>query len=75
AEAKNIETLESDLRRKSWRRYSQRKNCSMEIGGICGEVGYQGNLYGFLPYLFLGHELHVGKATSFGLGMMEVEIF
>jgi hypothetical protein len=68
-----VKTKKSDLGWKTWQRYSQRKNSFMNLGGMVGQIIYQGELDEYLPYLFLGEEVHLGKSTSFGLGMMKVE--
>jgi len=76
AQAKNgIEIIDSKFFWKNLRRYSQRKNLFMNLGGLLGEISYQGELYKFLPFLLLGQELHLGKATSFGFGMIQLELF
>jgi hypothetical protein len=68
-----VKTKKSDLGWKTWQRYSQRKNAFMNLEGMVGQIIYQGELDEYLPYLFLGEEVHVGKSTSFGLGRMKVE--
>ena len=43
----------------------------MKLGGLIGDIVFEGEKNLFLPYLvpiFLCEELHVGKGTSFGLG-------
>lgn len=51
-----------------WERYSKRQDRRMRLGGIIGDVTYKGNLDIFLPFLVVGSWMHIGKATSFGLG-------
>jgi len=46
----------------------------MELGGLIGEVGFEGNLTPFLPYLLLGDKIHAGKNTSFGLGKYSIQV-
>jgi len=55
-----------------WERYSSRQNTRMKLGGIIGNITYQGNLLPFLPFIILGKYVHVGKGTTFGLGQYEV---
>ncbi len=39
------------------------------MGGVLGEVTYEGDAIGeFLPLLVLGSWVNMGKGTSFGLG-------
>ncbi len=44
----------------------------MLMGGLVGEVGYAGDLAEFLPLLRYMEKVHLGKATTFGLGKIEV---
>ena len=70
--AQAINVCNSTLCWNEWSRYSGRQKEWMQFGGLLGEVGYQGNLAPFLPYLRLGEWLHVGGKTSFGLGKYEI---
>jgi CRISPR/Cas system endoribonuclease Cas6 (RAMP superfamily) len=46
----------------------------MNFGGFVGDVGYRGDLINqFLPLLISGELLHIGTATSFGLGKYQIE--
>lgn len=49
-------------------RYSNRQKGARKLGGLEGDVTLEGDLTPFLPWLQLGEIMHVGKATSFGLG-------
>lgn len=52
-----------------WTRYSSRQNTKMHMGGMIGRVQFQGQALGTLwPLLVLGQWIHVGKATTMGLG-------
>jgi CRISPR/Cas system endoribonuclease Cas6 (RAMP superfamily) len=42
------------------------------MGGMIGEVIYRGHLSEFLPLLRLSEKIHLGKATTFGLGKIRV---
>lgn len=66
--AGEIEIVTSDLRWVDWKRYSNKQEQSMFMGGITGTVTYQGNLMEFLPLLRLCEKFHLGKQTTFGLG-------
>ncbi len=57
-----------NLRRHKWERYSRRQDKRMQLGGILGELDYEGNLAPFLPLLVLGSWVNLGKHTTFGLG-------
>jgi hypothetical protein len=63
-----IPTKESRLRWFDWKRYSNRQEQAMLMGGMTGEISYQGDLEEFIPLIKFGELVHVGKATAFGLG-------
>jgi len=71
-EASQVSIVEFTIRWHDWERYSQRQDTRMKLGGIVGDITYGGDLARFLPYLLLAQELHVGKATSFGLGQIAI---
>lgn len=72
--AEGVRKVSSGLRWYDWERYSSRQGARMRLGGLVGEVEFEGELAQFLPYLFLGELVHLGKGTSFGLGRYEVKI-
>jgi CRISPR/Cas system endoribonuclease Cas6 (RAMP superfamily) len=72
ARAEKIETENSTLRWFDWQRYSNRQEQSMFMGGMVGEITYQGELTEFLPLLQYCEKVHLGKATTFGLGQIKV---
>lgn len=74
AEADAIHTRRSALRWRDWERYSTRQKARMNLGGLMGEVTYEGEFDRFLPYLRAGQLTHVGKATSFGLGKYQLRL-
>lgn len=51
-----------------WERYSHRQGRKMNLGGFVGKLQWPKSLEIFPPLLEAGVYLHVGKATSFGLG-------
>lgn len=65
-------SLHSDnqaLRWRDWTRYSSRQDSLMQMGGLVGELTLSGDsLRPLWPLLRLGEMVHVGKATSMGLG-------
>ena len=66
--AKAIVTESSTIRWFDWKRYSNRQDQSMLMGGMVGEVNYIGNLNEFLPLIRFCEKVHLGKQTAFGLG-------
>jgi hypothetical protein len=73
-EAKAIRVKGSHLRWKDWERFSTRQQSFMKLGGLVGEISFQGQMGRFLPFLRAGELTHVGKATSFGLGKYGLHI-
>ncbi|MGQ9689475.1 MAG: CRISPR system precrRNA processing endoribonuclease RAMP protein Cas6 [Desulfobaccales bacterium] len=71
--AQEVQTLRSSLRWFDWRRYSQRQDQAMLMGGLVGSITYQGNLGEYLPLLRFAEKVHLGKATTFGLGKIRLE--
>ena len=53
-------------------RYSNRQKTAMLLGGLQGDITYEGDLTEFLPLLQYCQKVHLGKQTTFGLGRMEV---
>lgn len=70
--AQEVVTTRSSLRWFDWRRYSNRQETAMLLGGMTGEVVYHGNLKPFIPLLRYAEKVHVGKATTFGLGKIRL---
>lgn len=70
--AEAIDSLSENLRWYDWERYSNRQQARINMGGLVGEVVYQGDFTPFWPYLALGEQVHVGKGGSFGLGRYEI---
>ena len=55
-------------------RYSQRQGTKMKLGGVIGEVSYQGEISEYLPLLEFGRWVGLGKSTVFGLGQMDYKV-
>lgn len=72
--AKEIRTVRSDLRWVDQERYSRRQGRSIPQGGWVGAIVFEGELTPFLPYLWLGEQVHVGKGATFGMGRYEVDL-
>jgi len=73
AQAETVTTKHKYLHWLDFSRYSSRKKQELKIGGFVGRMDYEGDLAPFLPLLILGEYLHVGTATTFGLGRYELE--
>jgi hypothetical protein len=72
ARAQEVEVVRSSLRWCDWPRYSQRQDQAMLLGGLLGAITYQGNLGEYLPLLRFVEKVHLGKATTFGLGKVRL---
>lgn len=59
----------ADTRWQDWTRYSSRQQQCMQLGGMIGKATFVGATGKFLPLFRLGEYLHLGKGTTFGLGM------
>ncbi|NVM21961.1 MAG: CRISPR system precrRNA processing endoribonuclease RAMP protein Cas6 [Desulfobacterales bacterium] len=70
--AKAVEITDSSIKWFDWKRYSNKQDQSMLMGGIVGSVVYSGDLGEFLPLIRFCERVHVGKQTSFGLGKIEI---
>lgn len=66
--AGSVRVAENRLSWFDWRRYSNRQERKMFMGGMTGSVTYEGNLAEYLPLLHFVEKTHLGKNTSFGLG-------
>jgi CRISPR-associated endoribonuclease Cas6 len=71
-EAKKIKVIRSDLRWFDWQRYSNRQSTKMKMGGLIGEILFEGDFKPFINFLLLGEYIHVGKGTTFGLGKYKI---
>jgi len=72
--AKEIATQKTNLKWYAWQRYSARQDRRIDMDGFVGEIAYEGNMAPFLSLLRAGEVLHVGKATTFGLGRYEMRL-
>ena len=69
--AKKVEILSSTLQWQDWRRWSNRQDDEMSLGGLIGAITYQGAIGRFLPLIEQARLFHLGKQTSFGLGAFD----
>ena len=72
--AEAVETVNSELKWFDWKRYSNRQDQAMLMGGIIGSVTYGGDLGEFVPFIDFCSRVHLGKQTTFGLGKISYEI-
>ena len=72
ARAQEVQIAAADLSWHDWRRYSNRQDQAMLMGGMVGQVTYTGPVGEFLPLLKYNEQVHVGKATTFGLGKLRL---
>ncbi|NQU02591.1 MAG: CRISPR system precrRNA processing endoribonuclease RAMP protein Cas6 [Syntrophaceae bacterium] len=70
--ADDIKIEDSAIEWVDWKRYSNKQEQSMLMGGIVGTVSYTGDLAEFLPLLRLCETFHMGKQTTFGLGKLTI---
>jgi hypothetical protein len=70
--AEQVGIAENHLHWFDWSRYSARQDRRMFMGGIMGSITYDGVPADSVPLVRLGARLHLGKATSFGLGRVAV---
>lgn len=71
--AMNVETKESSIKWFDWRRYSNRQEQAMLLGGMVGSATYADVPHEYLPILRFCEDVHLGKQTTFGLGKLKVE--
>ncbi len=72
ARADDVRIVRRDLRWKDWQRFSNRQHTKMKMGGFVGEITLEGDLNPFSELLRAAEVVHVGKATTFGLGKVEI---
>ena len=73
AAARSTAALSTELKWSEWTRYSSRQKTKMQMGGITGTVQLSGeDIKPFWPLLWIGQWLHIGKATSMGLGHYQI---
>lgn len=71
---KEVHVRSQNIRWYDWTRYSSHQNTKMKLGGIVGEIEYQGDITPFIPFLLLGEYIHVGKQSTFGNGTIKVDV-
>jgi len=74
AQAEVIETTGSQIKPVTWSRFSSRQQQTIRMGGITGDLEFSGNLQPFLPLLWAGQYLHVGRGATFGNGQYQLRL-
>ncbi len=72
--AKDIKVVENNLNWLDWRRYSNRQERAMFMGGITGSITYEGDLDAYLPLMEFCEKVNIGKGTAFGLGKFKIQL-
>jgi CRISPR-associated endoribonuclease Cas6 len=70
--SKEIKVKSSNLKWYDWERYSARQDTRMKMGGLVGDITFEGDIEPFMPLIKAGEVLHLGKGTSFGLGKYNI---
>lgn len=70
--AESVTIEDSALRWFDWKRYSNRQDQAMFMGGMTGSITYRGSLQEFMPLVRVAEEVHLGKQTTFGLGKIRI---
>ena len=72
ARARNVSVKETHIGWYDWRRYSNRQEQAMMMGGMVGKIIYENVPREYVPILKFCEQVHLGKATTFGLGKIKV---
>lgn len=72
--AQHVMVKDNQLTWFDWQRYSARQDKKMFMGGLTGEIEYQGDLMPFYPFFRVAEKVHAGKNTAFGLGKICIDI-
>lgn len=74
AQAETVHPVLAELSWYDWERYSNRQKTYMRMGGLIGQVSFEGRqLAPFWPWLWVGQAVHVGKGAVMGLGGYRIE--
>ncbi len=69
--AGTVRITASDLHWFDCRRYSNRQEKTIDIGGLLGHVELEGDLAPLAALLRTAELVHVGKGATYGLGKLE----
>lgn len=67
-----INVLSQEVAHREISRFSSTHNKRIDLKGIMGKFTLDGISDGFLPYLYAGELLHIGKNTSMGFGQYKI---
>lgn len=71
--ARAVALKNKDLEWRDLTRHSNRQRAAMRLGGVVGQIRLSGaEIAPFWPYLWLGQHIHVGRATTMGLGRYRI---
>lgn len=70
--AVQIQMVNCETHWEDWTRFSGRQHQEIEVGGLVGQITYEGDLRDYLPLLALGELIHVGKGAVFGNGRYQI---
>ena len=69
--AEAVRTGSKNLAWRDFERYSGRQKRRIPLGGLCGKVSYEGDIWEFLPLIEFATQTNIGKNTTFGLGCFQ----
>lgn len=72
--AESIHVNQTTMTWFDWRRYSNRQEQAMLMGGMAGSVTYCGAMAEYLPLIRFCEQVHIGKQTTFGLGKITARL-
>jgi len=70
--AESVRLIASRTRWVNWNRYSTRQKRRIPLGGLVGELNYEGDITPFIPLLQIGRLIHIGKGAVFGHGQYDM---
>lgn len=70
--AKEVNKIQDKTNWYDWGRYSSRQKEWIKMGGLIGELTYQGTFTPYSKFLKLGQYIHIGKNTAFGMGKYNI---
>ncbi len=73
AQAEAVQVVDDRTRWVELDSFSTRRSASMPMGGLVGQVTFEGPLEPFLPWLVWGEIVHVGKDAVKGNGWYEIK--
>ena len=71
-QAETVSLRDAAIRWRDHKRYSNRQQQDMALGGLVGSLRFEGELAPFLPLLRYCEAVNLGKQTAFGLGKIRV---